>query len=93
MSKETENEIYAVFTTQEEVGLRGSRTSSYRINLICLAVDVTLVGDTPEPPQLNVALGERGPLKLRMLQLFATRKLKQCCLNWQQNIVYRYNWK
>ncbi|NLP37067.1 MAG: M42 family metallopeptidase [Firmicutes bacterium] len=75
--KETENEIYAVFTTQEEVGLRGSRTSSYRINPdLGLAVDVTLVGDTPEPPQLNVALGKGAAIKVKDASVICHPKIK-----------------
>ena len=75
--RETENEIYAVFTTQEEVGLRGSRTSSYRINPdLGLAVDVTLVGDTPEPPALNVALGKGAAIKVKDASVICHPKIK-----------------
>ena len=39
------NEVYFVFTVQEEVGLRGARTVSYRLEPdYGLAVDVTRVG-------------------------------------------------
>jgi len=62
----TEHEIYAVFTIQEEVGLRGARTSGYRINPdLGLAVDVTLVGDTPEAATNNVALGKGAAIKVK----------------------------
>lgn len=41
-------EIYAVATTQEEVGLKGARTSSFKINPdFALAIDTTAAGDTP----------------------------------------------
>jgi endoglucanase len=41
-------EIYAVATTQEEVGLKGARVSSFRINPdFALVVDTTVSGDTP----------------------------------------------
>ncbi len=44
-------EIHVVFTTQEEVGLRGARTSSYRVKPdIGLGIDVTLSCDTPGVP-------------------------------------------
>ena len=40
--------IYAVGTVQEEVGLKGARTSAYRINPdLALALDVTIAGDHP----------------------------------------------
>lgn len=42
------NNIYAAFTTQEEVGLRGARTTTNMISPdIALAIDTTLAGDTP----------------------------------------------
>ncbi len=44
-------EIHVAFTTQEEVGLRGARTSSYAIQPdIGLGIDVSLACDTPGVP-------------------------------------------
>jgi len=44
-------EIYVVFTTQEEVGLRGARTSAYAVKPdIGIGLDVTLSCDTPGVP-------------------------------------------
>ncbi|MDP3066117.1 MAG: M42 family metallopeptidase [Methanobacteriaceae archaeon] len=40
--------IYGVGTVQEEVGLKGARTSAFRINPdLALALDVTIAGDHP----------------------------------------------
>jgi endoglucanase len=45
-------EIYVVFTTQEEVGLRGARTAAYAVKPdIGLGLDVTLSCDTPGVPE------------------------------------------
>ena len=42
-------EVHAVFTTQEEVGLRGALTSAYRVEPdIGIALDTTLAVDTPD---------------------------------------------
>ena len=42
----SENDLYFVFTTQEEVGLRGARTAAYAIDPdYAVAVDVTSCGD------------------------------------------------
>jgi endoglucanase len=46
--KKTNAEIYAVATTQEEVGLKGARTSSFKIDPdFAIAVDTTIAGDNP----------------------------------------------
>lgn len=51
------NEVVAVFTSQEEVGLRGARAAAYDVDPdVGIALDVTLVGDTPK--------GERLPMKI-----------------------------
>jgi len=48
----TKAEIHVVFTTQEEVGLRGARTASYRVKPdIGIGIDVTLSCDTPGVPE------------------------------------------
>ena len=48
----TEAEIHVVFTSQEEVGLRGARTSSFAIRPdIGIGVDTTLACDTPGVPE------------------------------------------
>ncbi len=45
-------EIFTVFTTQEEVGLRGARTAAYAVKPdIGLGLDVTLSCDTPGVPE------------------------------------------
>jgi endoglucanase len=73
----TDNEIYAVFTSQEEVGLRGSRTSSYRINPdLGLAIDVTLVGDTPEAATMDVSLGKGPTVKVKDASVICHPRLK-----------------
>lgn len=44
----TENDLYFVFTVQEEVGLRGARTAAYRIDPdYGIAIDVTSSADIP----------------------------------------------
>ena len=50
-------EIYAVATAQEEVGLKGARTSSFKINPdFALALDTTVAGDTPQIQERESAL-------------------------------------
>ena len=50
-------EIYAVATAQEEVGLKGARTSSFKINPdFAIALDTTVAGDTPQIQERESAL-------------------------------------
>jgi endoglucanase len=60
--------VYAVSTVQEEVGLRGSRTSAYGIDpQVGIAVDVTHATDCPtieKKAEGDVALG-KGPVVYR----------------------------
>lgn len=55
------NDLYFVFTTQEELGCRGAKAVANAIGPdIALAVDVTDTGDTPECNRMAVSLG-KGP--------------------------------
>ena len=48
----TSAEIHVVFTTQEEVGLRGARTASHHVRPhIGIGIDTTLACDTPGVPE------------------------------------------
>ena len=61
----TSNDLYFVFTTQEEVGVRGATTAAYAIEPeIGIAVDVTATGDTPECVPMAVALGDGPAVKV-----------------------------
>ena len=56
---ESDNDLYFVFTTQEEVGLRGAKTSAYGIEPdIAIAIDVTDTGDTPNAEDMAVKMGK-----------------------------------
>ena len=59
--KDTPNEIYGVFTVQEEVGTRGAGPAAFGIDPdLAIAIDVTLTGDTPKDTTNQVRLGD-GP--------------------------------
>lgn len=59
-------DLYFVFTSQEEVGLRGAKTSAFAIEPdIALAIDVTATGDVPDSPFMAVELGGGPAIKIR----------------------------
>ncbi|KPJ72686.1 aminopeptidase [candidate division TA06 bacterium DG_78] len=64
--KNNKDNLYFVFSVQEEVGLRGARTGAYAIApQYALAVDVTDTGDTPESPRMDVAVGKGVAIKVK----------------------------
>lgn len=55
-----------LFSVQEEVGLRGATTAAYRYEPdYGIAVDVTLVGDTPKAHLMEVSLGKGPAIKVK----------------------------
>jgi len=63
---ETDNEIYYVFTTQEEVGLRGARTAAFGIVPdMALAIDVCMTGDIPNCKHMAVRMGDGPTVKIK----------------------------
>ena len=62
----TPNEVQIAFTTREEVGLHGARTSAYGLDPdVGIAIDVTRTGDTPKGPKMAVELGKGPAIKVR----------------------------
>jgi len=69
--------LFFVFSSQEEVGLRGARTSAYTINPdLGIALDVTLTGDVPEGPRMAVALGKGAAIKVKDSSMITHPKVK-----------------
>lgn len=74
--KDCPNEIAAVFTVQEEVGLRGAKAAAYDVNpTMGLAIDVTPAGGTPKGEKLPVKVGEGIAVKVMDHDLICTPKV------------------
>jgi endoglucanase len=72
----TPHQVQFAFTVQEEVGLRGARTSAFGLNPdIGIALDVTRTGDTPKGPKMAVELGKGPAIKVKDTQLLADPRL------------------
>jgi len=64
--KITPHELYFVFSTQEEVGIRGVTGAAFGLDPdLGLAVDVTGTGDTPKGSKMEVALGKGPAVKVK----------------------------
>lgn len=70
--RRTPHQVQFAFTVQEEVGLRGARTSAYGLDPdVGIALDVTRTGDTPKGPKMAVELGKGPAIKVKDAQLLA----------------------
>lgn len=75
---QTDNEIYFVFTVQEELGLRGAGTAAYSIKPdMAIAVDVTLTGDTPESHPMEVKCGGGPAIKIKDRSVICHPKVRK----------------
>jgi endoglucanase len=72
------HDVYAVFSAQEEVGLRGATTSAFKIEPdVGIAIDVTFAGDTPEPVVKMATALDQGPaIKIKDGGMLATPWVK-----------------
>lgn len=80
--EDTDNRIAAVFSVQEEVGLRGARTAAYQVKPdLGIALDVTGSGDTPKARRLDVSLGEGAAVKVMDRSLIVHPAVKTLMVN------------
>jgi endoglucanase len=70
------NETYFVFTTQEEVGVRGATVSAFGIDPeVGLSIDVTPAGDTPNGIRRDIALGKGPAIKIKDSKMLADSRV------------------
>lgn len=75
-------EVYAVFTVQEELGLRGAKTAAYSIMPdMGFAIDVSMTGDTPESGFASLALGKGPGLKMKDASFIINPKAREFMLS------------
>ena len=88
----SDNDLYFVFTAQEEVGLRGARTSAFSINPdYALAIDVTDSGDTPEKIKIAVKLNKGAAIKVMDRSVLCDQEIRSTLIELSKtnNIDYQ----
>lgn len=79
--EENENTVVGVFSTQEEVGLRGATVAAYSVNPdLGVALDVTGWGDTPEVKLPAVKLGKGAAVKFMDRSMVATPAVRDALI-------------
>ncbi len=72
------NQVYVVFSVQEELGTRGAKTAAYGVNPdIGIAIDVTGTGDTPEARTMAVGLGKGPTIKVKDASVITHPRVRQ----------------
>lgn len=80
--KLTANDLYFVFTTQEEVGVRGAGAAAFGIDPdIGIAIDVTPTGDTPASLKMVMELGKGPCVKFRDVGMVSDPRVVDWMIN------------
>ena len=84
--KEPKNDLYFVFSVQEEVGLRGAKTAAYSVDPdIGIALDVTAHGDTPKAKRFAIGLHKGAAIKVKDNSLITHPKIRQTLVDLAKN--------
>ena len=71
LPEKVENDLYLVFSSQEEVGCRGAKTAAFNIMPdFGFALDVTATGDVPGAHPMAVSQGNGAAIKVKDSSLF-----------------------
>ncbi len=74
----TDNDVYFVFTVQEELGLRGARAIAYTIAPdIAVSVDIMTAGDTPDPAQTSLKLSKGAGIKVKDSSVITSPQIRR----------------
>jgi len=92
LDKHDTNQLFGTFTVQEEVGLRGAKTSSHVVNPeIAIAVDTGLANDVPGGESQEQSLGKGPQIFLYDAGLVPHQGLRQFVIQVakEENIPYQ----
>ncbi len=88
----SQNDLYFVFTVQEELGLRGAKTAAYELKPdLAIAVDVTDTGDVPGGTKMSIELGKGPAIKIKDNSVITHRKARDLLISsaTENNIPYQ----
>ena len=89
--KDCPNDLYAVFTVQEEVGTRGSKTATAGILPdMAIAIDVSFTGDTPNCYESNLNLGQGPAVKIKDVSFIINESVKNILIDSAKNTSIPY---
>jgi putative aminopeptidase FrvX len=83
------NTVYAVGTTQEEVGLRGAKTSAHVVNPdVAIVLEADICGDLPgiKPEESNVKLGGGPSQNIFDVRMIPNLRLRDLAISTAQEI-------
>ena len=90
-AKNTPNDVYAVFTVQEEVGTRGARTAASLIKPdMAIAIDVSFSGDTPNGAEINPVMGKGPAFKIKDASFIINESVKNILIDSAKNASIPY---
>jgi tetrahedral aminopeptidase len=82
LKKKSPNEVYFVFSVQEEVGLRGVRPAAYGVEPdVAIALDVTRTGDEAKGYKMAVRLGGGAAIKIHDSGLVVPPRVRDWMVN------------
>ena len=88
----SENDLYFVFTTQEEGGLRGARTAAYSIAPdYAISVDIADSGDMPNARKTPISLGKGAGIKVMDYSVITNHEVREKMINFaeENNVSYQ----
>jgi putative aminopeptidase FrvX len=83
------NTVYGVGTVQEEVGLRGAKTSAHVVSPdVAIILEVDIAGDVPgiEPEELDIKLGKGPSLLVYDARMIPNLKLRDLVIETAQEL-------
>jgi endoglucanase len=84
--KELNYETYAMFSVQEEIGIKGAKVGAWGVQPdLAIALDVTAWGDTPESYVLDISLGKGPAIKVKDAGMVATPAVRDLLIEAAKN--------